>query len=161
MKRLKYILGLSLLFVSFSIVSNAQTVDDQFIKACEQTADLAKRLTIENDGLKAQLALANEKITLEKERTAVANERGEFYKVAYEKGTKIDVNSEKVIENLRIQVNDYRIENKDLRAENDKLRGSRTVRTLIGTGVGFAAGYYLGNKNNNTPVFIPGLNRFR
>lgn len=152
MNKLKYFVAVTALFLAFSTTANAQTtsptpdVCSVFVKAAEEAADLAKRKQIEIDSLKAQLVIEKDKVTLEKERTANKEEQVQFYKLAYEKGTKIDTNATMIIENLRFQLNDYKNEVSELRRENDKLRDSRTVRTFIGFGAGLGAGYYLGNK---------------
>jgi len=148
MKKIRILfLGIILVLgLSFVQSTNAQTVDDPLIKACEQTADLAKRLEIENASLKAQLQLEKEKVTVERERSVMISEQRDFYKTAYEKVGKVDTNSSMIIDNLRVQVNDYRIENADLRRENSKLRDSRNIRTLVGFGVGLGTGVYLNKK---------------
>lgn len=157
MNRLKYILLSLSLFLTLTVSVAGQTAtpapQDSGLQACEQTADLAKRLQIENEGLKAQLVIKDQQVALEKERTANKEEQVQFYKTAYEKGAvidknsqKLDTNSQMIIDNLRLQLNDYKTENLSLRKENDSLRNSRNWRTVIGIGAGLASGYYMGNK---------------
>ncbi len=151
MNKLRYALLTTSLFFCFGMSVNAQvprptpvpTICTAFEQAAEEAADLAKRTAIERDGYKVQLDIANQKLAVKDEEVANAREQRDFYKAAYEKGTKIDNNSALVIENLRFQVNDYKNEVNDLRRENDKLRSSRDIRTMLGFGAGFGLGYYV------------------
>ena len=139
----------SLLFLVIGTSASAQSPNatpDPVLQACEEVADTAKRLEIENASLKVQLDLANQRIVLEKERTTNAFEQRDFFKKAYESSAKIDTNSGLIIENLRTQVADYRSELEEVRTENSRLRSSRNWRTVFGFGAGLGAGYYLGNK---------------
>lgn len=135
-------------FLIFSQSVNAQapvpTPQDSIqIKACEETADLAKRLTIENTSLKAQLDIEKEKTALEKDKTANAKEQAAFWKKASETGDKIDNTSGQTIFLLREQVASDRVRIAELEAENKSLRSSRNLRTVVGFGIGFGTGYWL------------------
>jgi|SRR6476620_4248583 len=151
MNKIKYFALTTVMFLTFAVSANAQTArptptPDPVLQACEETADKAKRLEIQVADLTSKLAIKDEQLALEKERVANKEEQVQFYKTAYEKMGKVDTNSAMVIENLRFQINDYKNENNDLRRENSSLRSSREWRTIFGTGLGFGAGYYLGNK---------------
>jgi hypothetical protein len=115
---------------------------DPIIKACEETANLAKRLEIERDSLKAQLDISGQKLSLKDEQIANKEEQLQFWKKAAETGDKIDKNSDLIILNLRNQIADDIIRIKDLEEDNKSLRRSRDFRTFVGLGAGFAAGYF-------------------
>lgn len=134
------------MFFSVGAINSFAQTDDPIIRACEEVADKAKRLEIENASLKAQLQLEKDKVSVERERANLFSEQRDFYKTAYEKVGKVDTNSQMIIDNLRVQVNDFRMELADLRRENDKLRSSRNTRTYIAFGLGLGSGYYFGNK---------------
>ena len=137
---LSFVFSLIIIFGA-SVQTSAQT-DDPILKACEQTADKLKEEQIKNAGLTSEVKLLREMLSLKDDKIANEVEQKEFYKKAYENSTKIDTNSSMVIENLRVQVAEYRSELLSLRAENDKLRESRTLRTFLGFGAGFATGYF-------------------
>lgn len=158
MNKIKLSVLTALMFLTFAVSANAQNprptpTPSSVLTPCEEAVDALTRANLDKERLKIQLDEANAKLALEKERTANKEEQVQFYKTAYLKmvevdknSSKIDANSAMVIENLRFQVSDYKNENADLRRENDKLRNSRDLRTLFGVGLGFGAGYYLGNK---------------
>lgn len=138
-------------FFGAATSAHAQTprptpVDNVNLKACEETADLAKRLKIENDSLKEQLKLKDQQIALEQERTANAKEQSMFWEKASKTGDKIDINSQAVIFQLRQQVADDQVRIHDLESENKSLRNSRNWRTVLGFGAGFGTGYYIRSK---------------
>lgn len=135
----------ALLFLGCSVGAHAQTpvpTPDPVLQACEETADLAKRLTIENTSLKAQLDIANQKISLRDQQVGLLTDQIQFYKKIGENNNQIDVNSQLIIQNLRAQVADDQVRIKDLDYENKSLRRSRDFRTVVGFGAGFATGYF-------------------
>lgn len=135
----------ALLFLGCVVGVNAQTATptpDPVLQACEETADLAKRVTIERDGLKAQLDIANQKIALKDQQVGLLQDQIEFYKKIGTNNNQIDVNSQLIIQNLRAQVADDQVRIKDLEYENKSLRRSRDFRTVVGFGAGFATGYF-------------------
>jgi DNA repair exonuclease SbcCD ATPase subunit len=146
--KLRMIMLASLLFLGAGAVNvSAQVVDNPIDKACEEVADRAKRLQIENESLKAQLSLAQQQLAVKDERILGKDEQIALLKEKDKNNNQIDRNSELMVQYLRQQIADDRIRINDLENENKGLRSSRRTWTLIGTGVGLGAGYYLGNKN--------------
>ncbi len=158
MNKIKYFSLTVLMFLTLAVSVSSQTpkptpTPSAVLTSCEEVTDALTRANLDKERLQIQLDAANDKLSLQKERTANKEEQVQFYKTAYEKMVEVDKNSSKidtntalVISNLREQVNDYKNQNADLRRENDKLRTSREWRTILGTGVGFGAGYYFGSK---------------
>lgn len=132
------------LFLYFPV--SAQIKDDPCLKAAEETADALKKSQLENESLKLQLKLKDELIALKDQNIVLVKEQSDFWKKANEAGTKIDNNSQIVVQNLREQIADYKEENIRLRSENDKLRSSRDFRTILGLGAGVVAGKFIFNK---------------
>lgn len=145
--RIKALALVAAALLVFTASSSAQAVDDPILKACEETADKAKRLEIENLSLKAQLEIEKEKTANANDRVLNAKEQADFWKKAAQTGDKIDVNSGQIIFQLRQQVADDRVRIAELESDNKSLRSSRNWRTAIGLGAGFAAGYYIRDKN--------------
>lgn len=141
--KVRVVLFASLLFLGMGVVNVSAQVDDAFIKACEETADKAKRLEIENASLKAQLDIANQRITVRDEQITNLNQQVAFYKERTANSNQIDNNSQLVITNLREQIADDRLRIKDLESENKSLRRSRDFRTVLGFGAGLATGYVI------------------
>lgn len=134
--------ALFLLLGAGAVSTSAQVTDDPVLKACEETADKAKRLEIENQSLKAQLEIAKQQLALKDERIANKDEQLAFYKEKDKNNTGIDQTRELQIANLRQQIADDRLRIKDLEDENKSLRRSRDWRTVVGFGAGFATGYF-------------------
>jgi predicted RNase H-like nuclease (RuvC/YqgF family) len=146
--KIRIMIFASLLFLGVGAgTSHAQVVDDPILKACEETADKAKRLEIENASLKAQLDIANQRLANKDEQIANKNEQIAFYKEKDKNNSQIDRTTELMVQNLRQQIADDRLRINDLENENKGLRSSRRTWTLVGVGAGFGTGYYLGNKN--------------
>lgn len=140
--KIKIVLLSIILFVGAGAVS-AQVTDDPILKACEEIADKAKRLEIENESLKAQLAIANQQLAVKDERIANKDEQIAFYKERTGNSTEIDRIRELQIANLRQQIAEDRLRIRDLESENKSLRRSRDFRTILGFGAGFGTGYLL------------------
>jgi predicted RNase H-like nuclease (RuvC/YqgF family) len=136
----------SLLFLGAAATSHAQVPDDPILKACEEIADKAKRLEIENASLKAQLEIANQRIANKDEQIANKNEQIAFYKEKEKNNTQIDRTTELMVANLRQQIADDRLRINDLENENKGLRSSRRWWTVGGAALGFGAGYYVRSK---------------
>lgn len=133
-----------LIFLGAGAVNvSAQITDDPILKACEETADKAKRLDIENTSLKAQLDIAKQQLSLKDERIFNKDEQIAFYKEKEKNSTGIDQTREFQILNLRNQIADDRLRIKDLESENKGLRRSRDFRTIAGFGAGLATGYFI------------------
>lgn len=113
------------------------------LKACEEVADKAKRLEIENTSLVAQLAIERERAKLYEERIAAAKAEAAAWESAYKKSKEVDSNSALIIFNLREQVADDKLRIRELEEENKKLRSSRTVRSIISFGAGVGTGFLI------------------
>lgn len=143
MKFYKKYLLVALFTLMLGVTANqvsAQVTDDPILKACEETADQLKKARIEIEGLKAQLEIKNQTIELQNQKIFFVQEQANYYKKAFETSEKVDVNSNMIITNLRVEVGAFKDENNRLRIENEKLRGSRTLRTIIGFGAGLGTG---------------------
>jgi CRISPR/Cas system CMR subunit Cmr6 (Cas7 group RAMP superfamily) len=141
--KIRVVLFASLLFLGVGAVNVSAQTDDPILKACEETADKAKRLEIENASLRAQLDIANQQLAVKDERIKNKDEQITFLKEKDTNNSQIDSNSQLIVLNLRQQIADDRLRIKDLEAENKSLRRSRDIRTVVGFGAGFATGYVL------------------
>lgn len=139
----KILLAVAISTAFFGTAANAQVKDDPVLKACEQVADKAKRLELENQELKIKLAGEQEKNAIGQQRIALLQEQASSWENALKKSKELDTNSQLIIFNLKEQIADYRLRVKDLENENNKLRSSRWTRSVISFGAGVGAGFLI------------------
>lgn len=96
-------------------------------------------LVAERDALKGSVSVYERLITVERER-------GDFYKVAAEKGLSAN-NSSLQIDMVRAQeIRECTAENARIRIDNEKLRSSRNTRAIFAGFAGAIGGYALGSR---------------
>lgn len=128
---------------SFSISAYSQQKEDPLLKACEETADKARRLELENEQLKVRLEAELERNQISRDRIANLLEQNSLLEKSLATSKELDRNSFLIISNLREQVSDDRLRIKDLEQENKSLRFSRTFRSIVTFGAGVGTGYLL------------------
>ena len=139
----KYIIVMAMMLAFFSTGVQAQKTQDPLLTACEQVADKAKRLELENEQLKIRIETELERNQINRERIQNLQEQVSLLEKSLASAKELDRTSSLIIGNLREQVSDDRLRIKDLEQENKSLRWSRTFRSIVTFGAGVGTGYLL------------------
>jgi hypothetical protein len=119
----------------------ADAIEQDELKSQQLLIAELKKLRAENLGLKDEVAAQKGTIAVQEKIIKIVEERGDFFKVAAEKGIKAGDNCGLIQERYDRMVAQYEQEEQRLRSENDKLRASRNNRAIWGTLAGAAGGY--------------------
>lgn len=106
------------------------------LKGCEEAVDAAKVLRVENEGLKQQITLRDERDKLRDQFEANQADQISFWREAAT-ARKEALTIDDRIEKIRLeQIVEYKAEIDRLRAENDKLRRGKTKWLMAGVVLG-------------------------
>lgn len=126
----------------------AEFIQEDELKSQQLLIAELKKLRLENAALKDEVTAKNGTIAVQERIIKIVEERGDFFKVAAEKGIKAGDNCGLIQERYDRMVAQYESEEQRLRSEVDKLRASRNTRSIFAGLGGVAVGWAVCNRGH-------------